>query len=238
MNTRCLIVDDEPLAIKLLENHLSKFNSFQVIGTAGSAIEALDVLKQEQIDLILLDINMPELSGLDFLKNLKDPPKIIFTTAYREYAVESYELDVVDYLLKPITFDRFFKAIDRFNSEIKNKKEVPNDALESMYVILKSGNDHIKLQLKEILFIESFKENIDIQTLEKKYTVKYQIGEFEKRLNHHPFRRIHKSYIVNEEKIISFNKNYLVVEEYKIPIGISYKSEVLKMLERIKGRSQ
>ncbi|WP_026451434.1 LytR/AlgR family response regulator transcription factor [Aequorivita capsosiphonis] len=238
MTTKCLIVDDEPLAIKLIENHLSKFKTFQVAGTCDSGIEAFEFLKTEQVDLIFLDINLPELSGLDFLKSLENPPKIILTTAYREYAAESYELDVVDYLLKPITFKRFLKAIDRFSSKLKTNNDETTNLNSSEYIILKSGNDHIKIVLSEVLFVESFKDYIDIQVNETKYTVKYKIGDFEKRLNKHPFRRVHKSYIVNEGRITSFNRNHLMVDKFEIPIGISYKSEVFKLLDRIKSKSQ
>lgn len=142
---------------------------------------------------------MPQLNGLDFLRNLKNPPKIILTTAYREYAVESYELDVLDYLLKPITFDRFLMSIDKFASSNQYRTELEKRPIETGYMILKTGSDHVKVSINKILFVESFKDRIDIQTHEKKYTIKYQIGEFEKRLNKYSFRRIHKSFIIIEE---------------------------------------
>ncbi|WBL22307.1 LytR/AlgR family response regulator transcription factor [Zunongwangia sp. HRR-M8] len=238
MNTNCLIVDDEPLAIKLIENHLSKFNSFKIKGTCRTGMEAFEYLRNETIDLMFLDINLPELNGLDFIRSLKDPPKIILTTAYREYAVESFELDVLDYLLKPITFERFIKAIDRFSSIPLNQTDLERKPLDEEYIIVKSGSHNSRIFLKDILFVESFKDYINIQTHKTRYTVKYQIGAFEKRLKNGSFSRIHKSFIINKEHIISFNKKNLVIEDYEIPVGVSYKSEVVKLLDNLKRRSK
>uniref|UniRef100_UPI000AE3ED7A LytR/AlgR family response regulator transcription factor n=1 Tax=Tenacibaculum ovolyticum TaxID=104270 RepID=UPI000AE3ED7A len=143
MRVKCLLVDDEPLAIKLIENHISKIDALEVVATCNNALKAFEIINTQQIDLMFLDIKMPNITGIDFLKTLKNPPKTIFTTAYRDYAIESYDLEVVDYLLKPITFERFFKSIDRF---LREKKEVSANTFNTEkkntedFLLVKSGN--------------------------------------------------------------------------------------------------
>lgn len=236
MKVKCLLVDDEPLAIKLIENHISKIDALEVIATCNNALKAFEIINTQQIDLMFLDIKMPNINGIDFLKTLKNPPKTIFTTAYRDYAIESYDLEVVDYLLKPITFERFFKSINRF---LRAQKEVvvsiadKND-LED-FLLVKSGNKHHKIKIEEIIFIESLKDYIKIHTVnDKRIVAKYKIGEIEEELINKNFLRIHRSYIVNTKKISAFTMSDIEVNSVEIPIGASYKEKVISFLNKWK----
>lgn len=233
MKIRCLIVDDEPLAIRLIENHISQIDSFEVAATCNSALKAFEILNRESIDLLFLDIKMPAITGIDFLKSLKHPPKTILTTAYRNYALESYDLDVVDYLLKPITFDRFFKAVERFyrESSQSNKTSTPSKSrVEDSFIIVKSGNKHHKILTQSILYIESLKDYIKIHTADNLITSKFKISDIEKELADNPFIRVHRSYIVNLEKVTAFTIHDIEIGKIEIPIGISYKEKVLTIL--------
>lgn len=235
MKVKCLVVDDEPLAIKLLEKHISKIEALEVVATCNNAIKAFEILNTQEVDLLFLDIKMPNLTGIDFLKTLKNPPKTIFTTAYRDYAIESYDLGVIDYLLKPITFERFFKAIDRFLSDQKatviEKKEKEVDD----FMLVKSGNKHHKVVINDILFIESLKDYIKIHTVNNKRIVsKYRISEIEQELKDESFLRVHRSYIINIDKISAFTVNDIEVNSTEIPIGASYKEKVISFLNNWK----
>ncbi len=234
MKIKCLLVDDEPLAIKLIENHISKIDSLQVVATCNNAIKAFEILSTQEIDLLFLDIKMPNITGIDFLKTIKNPPKTIFTTAYRDYAIESYDLEVVDYLLKPITFERFFKSIDKFlraNSLIVSEK---NEVIQDEFILVKSGNKHHKIKIDQILFIESLKDYIKIHTVnDKRIVSKYKIGEIEEELAHKNFLRVHRSYVINTNKISAFTINDIEVNSVEIPIGASYKDKVITFLKNI-----
>jgi len=237
MKIKCLIVDDEPLAIKLIENHISKINSLEVIGTCNSALKALEFLNTQDIDLLFLDIKMPSISGIDFLKTLQTPPKTIFTTAYRDYAIDSYDLEAVDYLLKPITFERFLKSINRFLRNNKPSSPEKNDSQKEDYIVVKSGNKYHKLSIKTIVYIESFKDYIKINTTDnQKIISKYRISDIEQELKEKQFLRVHRSYIININKINAFTVNYIEVSSVEIPIGISYKNDVITFLDTIKKK--
>ncbi|CAL2102756.1 Chemotaxis protein CheY [Tenacibaculum sp. 190130A14a] len=233
---KCLLVDDEPLAIKLLEKHIAKIESLEVVATCNNAIKAFEILNTQQVDLLFLDIKMPNLTGIDFLKTLKNPPKTIFTTAYRDYAIESYDLGVIDYLLKPITFERFFKSVDRFlkdtnkSVEVSSKKDTTED-----FMLIKSGNKFHKVVVEDILFIESLKDYIKIHTVNNKRIVsKYRISEIEEELKEKNFLRVHRSYIINIDKISAFTVNDIEVDSTEIPIGASYKEKVVSFLNNWK----
>lgn len=238
MKVKCLLVDDEPLAIKLIENHISKIDALEVVATCNNALKAFEIINTQQIDLMFLDIKMPNITGIDFLKTLKNPPKTIFTTAYRDYAIESYDLEVVDYLLKPITFERFFKSIDRF---LREKKEASSNTFSTEkkntedFLLVKSGNKHHKIKIEEIIFIESLKDYIKIHTInDKRIVAKYKIGEIEEELIDKKFLRIHRSYIVNTVKISAFTMSDIEVNSVEIPIGASYKEKVISFLNKWK----
>lgn len=232
MRTKCIIIDDEPLAIELVKIHVEKLPDLEIVATCKNAIEGLDVLKENDIDLIFLDIQMPLITGLEFIKSLKNPPKIILTTAYREYALESYELDIVDYLLKPISFNRFFKAINRyFDTCVRQpiKESGLEKDLHKGFVIVNINKKYFKILLSDILYIESLKDYIRIHTPQDTIQTKESISVFESKLPKH-FLRIHRSYIINLDKISAFTTNDVEIGRVEIPIGISYKNYVLKVL--------
>ncbi|MFT4645439.1 MAG: two-component system LytT family response regulator [Planctomycetota bacterium] len=222
---KCIVVDDEELARRLIKRHLSELEDFELVASCESAIEALKIIKEESIDLMFLDIEMPLLKGTDFLKNLNQKPKVIFTTAYREYALEGFELNVVDYLLKPINFTRFLKAIEKF-------LESTNKVIESSvfkYIYIQSNKKNIKIVLDDVLYIESLKEYVQIHFKNRKVIFKGGITAFEQKLDHH-FVRVHRSYIVNINKITAYTKSDIEIGRIEIPIGDSYKDRVLKKI--------
>ncbi|MFV8336000.1 LytR/AlgR family response regulator transcription factor [Flavobacterium sp. RSP29] len=221
MKYKCIIVDDEPLARELITSHLAHFESFELIDSFENALKAYTFLESNDVDLIFLDIEMPLLKGNDFLKKLKNPPTVVFTTAYREYALEGYELNVVDYLLKPITFDRFFVSIEKFKQLQTPKKQ--EEKVTEKHIFVSSGIKNIKIVFDEILYIESLKDYITIH-LENKisYHLKFNISSFEKLLNQ-DFVRIHRSFIINVKKLRAYTKNEIEIDSIEIPIGNSYK---------------
>lgn len=223
----CIIVDDEELARELMERHLSQLEDFKLVASCASAIEAFKVLKEEKVDLIFLDIEMPLLKGTDFLKNLNISSKVIFTTAFREYALEGYELNVVDYLLKPIIFTRFLKAVHKFLESVKTGI---NDSVNK-HIYIQSNKKNIKIILDDVLYIESLKDYLQIHLENKKILFKGGITAFEKELNHQ-FLRVHRSYIVNINKISAYTKNDIEIGEIEIPISDSYKEKVMKKIKR------
>jgi len=222
---KCIVVDDEELARRLIKRHVLELEGFELVASCESAIEALKYIKEHPVDLMFLDIEMPLIKGTDFLKNLDQKPKVIFTTAYREYALEGYELNVVDYLLKPIIFTRFLKAIEKF-LESTNKAKA---SLEPNHIYIQSNKKNIKIILEEVLYIESLKEYVQIHFKNKKVLFKCGITAFEEKLNSH-FLRVHRSYIVNTNMITAFTKRDIEIGDIEIPIGDSYKESVLKNL--------
>ena len=231
---KCLIVDDEPLAIKLIETHIIQIPQLEVVATCQNAMAAFDVLKKEKVDLIFLDIQMPLMTGIDFVKSLQQKPSIIFTTAYREYAVESYELEIIDYLLKPISFTRFFKAINKYLSA--NEKETGSITTEDTsveapsYIFVNANKKHIKVLFEEILYVESIKDYVRIHTHEQRIVTKDKISEFEQKLPA-AFLRIHRSFIVNTQHISAFTAHDIEIGKMEIPIGGSYKQKVMARLK-------
>ncbi|WP_420571566.1 LytR/AlgR family response regulator transcription factor [Kordia sp.] len=235
MKVKCLLVDDEPLAIKLLENHISKIASFEVVATCNNAMKALEILNTQEIDLLFLDIKMPTMTGIDFLKSLRNPPKTIFTTAYREYALESYDLDVADYLLKPITFDRFFRAVERFYRDIKPTQvsvaSASSPKTEEVLIQIKSGTKYHKVSVCDIVYIESLKDYVKIHTSSKSIVSKQKISDLEAELAKHAFLRIHRSYLINSKKVTAFTPHDIELNNVEVPIGASYKEYVLAILK-------
>lgn len=235
MKIRCLIVDDEPLAIRLIENHLKKIEGFEVAATCSNALKAFEILNNEPVDLLFLDIKMPNMTGIEFLKNLKNPPKTILTTAYRDFALESYDVGVVDYLLKPITFERFFKAADKFMTAHQMPSKAVEHAKGHSFVVLKSGVKSYKINTEDILYIESLKDYIKIYFAhDKPISFKYKIGDLELELQDKHFLRAHRSFLVNTAKIIAFTNNEIEVRGFEIPIGASYKEAVMRFLKTFK----
>lgn len=232
MTIRCLIVDDEPLAIRLLQTHIAQLPYFEVAGTCGNAVEALEILSRQAIDLLFLDIRMPRLSGLELLKTLQKPPRTILTTAYREYALDGFELDVVDYLLKPVTFDRFFKSVEKYLRAGNHSLSPVLSSSEPSFLYLKSGYKYFKVDLREVVYVESMKDYIRVVMKEKTIVAKYKLGDMEKELEGKGFLRIHRSYIVNLAHVTAFGAGELDIGSQQLPIGDSYRAYVDKAISR------
>ncbi len=231
MMYKCLIVDDENLARELIETHLSQLDNFKLIASCSSALEAHKILQTETIDLMFLDIEMPVLKGTDFLKTLKHKPKVIFTTAYRDYAIEGFDLNAVDYLLKPITFQRFFQAIEKLTESDKPSAGVlENINSEDSYIFIQSNKKNIKILFDDINYIESIKDYIRIHLQDSSLMIKHGITAFEEKLDTR-FLRVHRSYIINSTKITAYTKQDVEIGKIEIPIGDFYKANVLKYLK-------
>lgn len=230
---KCIIIDDEPLAIKLIKGHIEQVPGLELIATFQNAVAALDLLKKEPVDLIFLDIQMPVLTGIDFVKSLQKPPGVIFTTAYRDYAAESYELNVIDYLIKPITFTRFFTAVNKFFNQYSTSQQVAKEPsleqVQQSYIYVNSNKKHIKIAFDDMLYIESIKDYVRIHTADKSIVTKDKISDFEQKVPAH-FLRVHRSFIVNTHKITAFTKQDIEIGDREIPIGRNYKSLVLQLL--------
>lgn len=229
----CLIIDDEPLAIEVIRAHLAQLPEFEVLGTFANPVAALATLENESIDLLFLDIEMPLLTGTEFLKTVPDTPKVIFTTAYRNYAIESYELDVVDYLLKPISFSRFLKAVNKFKTGVHASETpvVPETAElpANDHLYVNSNKKYIKIKFDEIRYVESMKDYVKIHLSENTVITKETIRNFEQKLPD-GFLRIHRSFIVNVQLVTAFTKVDVEINEIELPIGTSYKEAVFAFL--------
>lgn len=225
---QCLVIDDEPLAQNIIENYLEGFSFIKLIAKCDNALIAMEWMKKQKIDLVFLDVSMPFISGIDFVKTLKNPPAVILTTAHKEFAVESYELNVVDYLLKPISFERFLKAINKlsvYDREIV--KPLTGDTKNDPFIYVKSEKKNVKILLKDILFIESLKDYIKIHTADKTVITQVSISTIEQRLPDN-FLRVHRSFIVAKDKITAYTQHDVEIGKVQIPIGRNYKTVVLE----------
>jgi DNA-binding LytR/AlgR family response regulator len=225
---RTLIVDDEPHAMEIIRRYATHIPEIEIIGTCNNAIEAFQTIQSQAIDLLFLDIKMPKLLGTDLVRSLKSPPLIIFTTAYQEYAVEGFDLNAIDYLLKPIPLKRFLQAIDKvmhFLHGEKNTGPVQEEIQtpQDHFLYLRVERRLIKVNTRDILWIESIKDYILVVTKEKSYQTKQKISVTEKLLPHGEFMRIHRSYIVPLNRVEGYHPNHLLVDGKKIPIGRNYK---------------
>jgi len=235
MKTRCLLVDDEPLALEILETYVSKLGDFEIVAKCTNALRASEVLRSSRVDLMFLDIKMPQFDGISFLKTLQKPPKVIFTTAYRDFALDGYDLNVVDYLLKPISFDRFMKAVSRYHSLVRERAPaVSGDTSpvqeKERFFYVKSDKKQIKINFRDILFIESMEDYVVIHRRDAKIITKDQISRLEEVLPRDNFIRIHRSFIVSISKIEAFTPETVEVGKKELPIGRSYKKDVLRLL--------
>ena len=235
MKLRCLLIDDEPPALKILASYISNINGLEIVGQCKNALEALDVLNQHTVDVIFLDIKMPKILGTEFLKNLSHPPKVIFVTAYRDYAVEGYELDAVDYLVKPVSFERFFKAITKLNRMMGKETisaSVDYKSNPEAFVYLKVDKDMKKIFVNDIVYIESWKDYIKLFLINgKSLIIKQTITAMENLLSEHRFLRVHRSYMVSLKKISGYNGVSVQLETKEIPIGRLYKQAVMERLQ-------
>lgn len=233
MSLTCFIIDDEPLAIEVIESHISKIDGIEVKATFQNAVKAFQELRNTTVDILFLDIQMPRLTGIEFLRTLKNPPKVIFTTAYREYALEGFELDAVDYLLKPISFDRFLRATEKvFDSfDPSSSQSISLEEPEQhRHVFVPSDKKNVKVCLDEILYIESKRDYILINTDSKEVNTYQTITYMEERLPENQFVRVHRSFIININKIESWSNNEIELAHTTIPIGRTYKRHTLKRL--------
>ena len=227
MNTiKCIITDDEPLARKGLQGYVKKTNSLELIAICENALELAAELKKTPADLLFLDIEMPYMSGIDFLKKIKNPPKIIFTTAFENYALQGFDLDVLDYLLKPISFDRYLKAVNKAIDYFQSKME----SKEQAYFFIKTENNLEKVLFDEILFVEAMENYVAIYTAEKKMVTHTTLKSVQQHLPTGQFVQPHKSYIANIKKITTIKGNILHIHKYQVPVS-KYQRE--KMLEKI-----
>ena len=235
MKISCLIIDDEPLAIKVLETHCAGIDFLDIQGTFTNAIDAYSFLQKESVDLIFLDIKMPLLSGLEFLRTLKNPPQVILTTAYREFAMEGYEFNVADYLLKPISFERFLKAVNKIPVKIKTEEsEVLNDTIKGLdHIFFKCDKRMVKFFFEEILYIESIKDYVRIKGRTRDVITYYTMSALEEILPTQ-FIRIHRSFIVNQKHIESFSNTSIGINNEEIPLGRLYKNQALMVLSSSK----
>ncbi len=237
MKYKCYIVDDEPLALNVIEQHLSRFSEFEVCGKSTEPIEAIAQIKRLQPDLLFLDIQMPELTGLELIEAIQHKPDIIITTAYREYAVEGFELNVLDYLVKPIPFKRFVKAIDKFlekripHSPTLAQPESSPASSEPDHLFVKADRKTIKVVLEDILYVEGVKDYVKIVLPTQKIMTKVSIGNFLKELPADRFVQVHKSFVVAKNKITAYTAHDVEIGDLEIPIGRVYKEGFLKNIE-------
>jgi len=236
MKIRCLLIDDEPPALQVLQSHIDQISGLEIVGKCGNAVEAIDLLHSKTVDVMFLDIKMPKIIGTEFIRNLSHPPKVIFVTAYREFAVEGFELDAVDYLVKPVSFERFLKAIDRLrrssgNETVRERKLYkPNP---DAFIYLKIDRIRQKIFIEDILYIESWKDYVQIHfTNQKNLLIKQTISAIENLLSDHMFLRVHRSYIVSLNKISGYNSSSLRLGATEIPVGRLYKQNVTRQLQQ------
>jgi DNA-binding LytR/AlgR family response regulator len=228
----CITIDDEPLALDVLQNYISKIPDLELVGRFTSALDALDIIAENKVDLLFLDIQMSDLTGIQFLKSLKNPPMVIFTTAYEDYALEGYELDIIDYLLKPIPFDRFLKGVNKAKDYLKVMKGKigEEDGLKD-FIFVRSEYQQVKVNLNEINYIEGLKDYVKIFTGPKPILSHQNLKSIEGKLPPNLFIRVHKSYIINIDKINSVQKHAIIVSGTEIPVGDSYRENLFKILK-------
>jgi DNA-binding LytR/AlgR family response regulator len=235
---RCLAIDDENLALDLIEDDILKVPFLQLVKKCRSGMEALDVLQKEKIDLIFLDIQMPDISGIQFLKSLPQTPLVIFTTAYEKYALEGFELDVIDYLLKPYSFERFLKAVNKvqdYLNILEKNRAVPSAdeiSFSSQFIFVKSDYKLVKIEIAEIQYIESLKDYVKIVSGGKPVVTLSSMKAIEEKLTAPDFIRVHRSFMVNIRKIQYIHRNYVMVGDKEIPIGENYKENFLQIINQ------
>lgn len=240
---RCLIVDDEPLALHILEDYISKIPFLQLVKATTNPIEALTLVQEKQVDLVFLDVQMPELTGIQFLRIANGKAKVILTTAYPQYALEGYELDVIDYLLKPIAFDRFFKSVQKAQSvlqptaasvqpePVQQQFQQPQNDFLSDFIFVKTEHKIQKVYLNDILFIEGLKDYISIFTPAERIITLQNMKKMEDALPEKNFIRVHKSYIVSINKIDSIERSRIFIGDKVIPVGDTYREDFFKIID-------
>ncbi|GAB3929017.1 LytR/AlgR family response regulator transcription factor [Larkinella terrae] len=245
MNLRCLLIDDEPHAVEIIESYIEMVDGLEIVGKCHNAVQAFSLLQSMPVDLLFLDIKMPKLTGTDFLRSLRNPPKVIFTTAYREYALDGFDLDVVDYLLKPIPFERFLRAVSKVmhlepqavslqltepdQSPVEKELVSPE---RGSFLYFRADRKMVKVYTKDILYVESLKDYIKIiTTTAKPLVVKQAISSVESMLPNRDFLRIHRSYIVAIDKISAWSPSHIEIAGQELPIGRLHQKEVGRALK-------
>ncbi|MFN8144899.1 MAG: LytTR family DNA-binding domain-containing protein [Bacteroidia bacterium] len=233
---KCFIIDDEPLARKGIEEYVNEIDFLTLSGKAENPVKAFSFLCEHKVDLIFLDIQMPKMSGIDFIRNLKNPPMVIFTTAFPEYAIESYELDILDYLLKPIPFDRFIKACNKaydhylLKKRLSENPETQKPNIQYNHFYIKNGNKFDKIYISQVLYIEAMENYVLIETKEKKYSTYLTFKGIEASLPEDLFVKVHKSFLVALNAIESINGNEIRVGTKTIPISRNYKEQAMSKI--------
>lgn len=227
MSIRCLIVDDEPLSVRVVEKYIANLPELTLVAACQNAFEAMEVLRKEAIDLLFLDVNMPKLSGISFLKTLNKPPLVIFITAYPEYAVEGFELEALDYLLKPFSFERFLKAINRAEAKLKS---IPTDNAPN-HLFVKADKKLYNIAFSDILYFQAYGDYVKVFTKTQKLVTKRKLSELEQALPDTTFQKIHRSYIIALSAIQFIEGNMVQVATIKLPITTTYKEELMLKLK-------
>lgn len=237
MKIKCLVIDDERLAREYLKNYITKIPQLELVGDFNSPLKAIDLIKNNEVDLLFLDIQMPDITGINFMKSLDQKPEVIFTTAYQEYAVEGFNINAIDYLLKPFSFDRFFKAVNKVidkmdlmeakTSEPSSIHFPQNPTID--YLTVKADRKLYKINFSHIKYIEGQRAYVTFHTYKKKITALASLKDLEEALPKEDFIRIHKSYIVSKRDILSLEGNIIEVDDAKLPVGKLYKEDVMKI---------
>lgn len=229
---KALVIDDEPVARKGIASYVEQTPFLQLAGTAKSALEANDFLRENEVDLLFLDIEMPDLTGVEFMRSLKNPPAVIFTTAYRDYATEGFELDAVDYLVKPISMQRFLKAANKALTLFENQQPAiaPSENKTKDHFFIKSDGQYIKIKLEDVLFFESERDYIFIHTLQKRYMTLLTLKQLEQELPKEKFIRVHRSFIISLDKVDSLEGNLIYIKDKRIPVSRAMQDSVFKLL--------
>ena len=240
MTIKTLIFDDEPLALDILETFIAKMPNLELVARCNNALEGIEALKNHEVDLMFLDIQMPQITGIEFLRSLRNPPAVVFTTAFPDFALEGFELDAVDYLLKPISMDRFMKAVSKATERITIRKQ-GTDTIEEIgddYFFVKADKKLIKVNFSDIIYIEGLKDYVIIRQENSRVIALQTMKSLEDKLHSSNFRRVHRSYIVNLGKVLALDGNTLEVMEKGqvkvIPIGKNYRDELLDMINEKK----
>lgn len=237
MKYKCAIIDDENLAIDVIVNYLKSVDNLELVAKCNNGIEANNFLNNNHVDLLFLDIDMPVLTGLELLKNVPDPPSVIFTTAHRKYALDGFNYEAIDFLLKPISFERFLKAINKFlkmkksdliNATIENRNYIQKD--KSEFIFFKLDKKMVRIYVEDMIYIESIRNNIKIVTKDREYVIRKSLSEIEERLLPPAFLRIHRSFIIAVNKIDEYSTSHVKLGEYTLNIGRNYRSQVVDFL--------
>jgi DNA-binding LytR/AlgR family response regulator len=238
MKMKCLIIDDEPLAQRVVEKYAEEIPSLEIVKKCSNALDALEILEEQRIDLVFLDINMPKLSGLEFLRSLKHPPMVIITTAYAEFAIQGYELNVLDFLMKPFSMERFLKAVQKAEKLIRPQshqamKRAPSGEAEDQFIFVKSSKKTYRISLNDILYIEALGDYVKIFTTDRMIVSYQSMKNLEAILSPKQFPRIHKSFIVSLARIDMIEGNQVRLKDRYIPIGTNFKAEFEKLIRTI-----